>query len=103
ADGRYVAFVSRASNLVPGDTNLKDDIFVHDCLTGLTTRASVDSPGAQWDLISDHPSISGDGRYVAFDAAPYLFDSYTVYVRDLVGGSTAVASLDANGNPANNF
>lgn len=45
ADGRYVAFMSVASNLVPGDTNGKQDIFVHDRETGQTERVSVDSSG----------------------------------------------------------
>src|SRR5262249_6559277 len=41
-DGRYVAFVSGASNLVPDDTNGATDIFVHDRLTGITERVSID-------------------------------------------------------------
>ena len=66
ADGRYVTFVSYASNLVPGDSNGRDDIFVHDIQTGLTLRASVDSSGMEANDWSSMPSISGDGRYVAF-------------------------------------
>ncbi|HEU5216602.1 MAG TPA: hypothetical protein VFU30_13790 [Gaiellaceae bacterium] len=78
ADGRYVAFDSDASNLVPGDTNGVRDVFVHDLLTGQTTRVDVDSAGNQANEISDisirgggtfGPAISGDGRYVAFDSA----------------------------------
>jgi hypothetical protein len=46
-DGRYVAFLSWASNLVPGDTNGATDIFVHDRQTGQTTRVSIASDGAQ--------------------------------------------------------
>ena len=68
ADGRYVAFESTASNLVAGDTNSSMDIFVHDCLTGVTERASAASDGSQavgWNRI---PSISADGRYVAFSS-----------------------------------
>ena len=45
-DGRFVAFTSGADNLVSGDTNATDDIFVHDRQTGQTTRVSVDSSGA---------------------------------------------------------
>lgn len=66
ADGRYVAFKSLASDLVPGDTNGWEDVFVHDRLTGQTARLSVDSSGGQADSVSWAPSISGDGRFVAF-------------------------------------
>jgi Tol biopolymer transport system component len=66
ADGRYVAFESYASNLVPGDTNDSWDVFVHDRLTGQTTRVSVASDGTQGNGSSWWPSISAEGRYVAF-------------------------------------
>mgnify|MGYP003323742185 CR=1 FL=1 len=65
-DGRYVAFMSDADNLVPGDTNGTSDIFVHDRLTMETTRVSVDSAGVEGNSDSYDSSISGDGRYVAF-------------------------------------
>jgi Tol biopolymer transport system component len=68
ADGRYVAFSSLASNLVPGDTNGVPDVFVHDRLTGQTTRVSVASDGTQGNDHSGCPSISADGRYVAFES-----------------------------------
>jgi len=67
--GRYVAFTSFATNLVTGDTNGVADIFVHDGLSGTTTRVSVSSAGAQADGDSGRPSISSNGRYVAFDSA----------------------------------
>ena len=66
ADGRFVAFTSFASNIVPGDTNNTYDIFVRDTLTNTTNRVSVDSAGNQADRNSDNPSISADGRFVAF-------------------------------------
>ncbi len=66
ADGRYVAFYSYASNLVPGDTNGAGDIFVKDTLTGATARVSTDAAGGQGNVGSYNPSISADGRYVAF-------------------------------------
>ena len=66
AEGRYVALWSRASNLVPHDTNNADDIFVHDCKTGQTERVSVSTSGAQADGASALPSISADGRFVVF-------------------------------------
>ena len=66
ADGRYVAFESEATNLVSGDTNGEQDIFVHDRQTGVTMRVSVASDGTQTYAFSSDPSISADGRYVAF-------------------------------------
>ncbi len=68
ADGRYVAFESWARNLVIGDTNNKEDIFVHDRSTGATTRVSVASDGTQGNDESDVPFISADGRYVVFSS-----------------------------------
>ena len=65
-DGRYVAFVSRASNLVLNDTNGMADVFVYDRETGSTERVSIRSNGDQAKGASDEPAISGDGRYVAF-------------------------------------
>lgn len=66
ADGRFVAFVSRASNLAPGDTNGVADIFLHDRLTVETTRVSVATDGTQADQRSRNPVLSADGRFVAF-------------------------------------
>ncbi len=68
-DGRFVAFASLADNLVSGDTNTAQDVFVHDRLastTGRTTRVSRHTLGNQAVGPSDGPSISGDGRFVAF-------------------------------------
>jgi Ca2+-binding RTX toxin-like protein len=67
ADGRHVAFISDASNLVLGDTNVRTDVFVHDRQTGETRRVSVDSAGGQANGDSFYSlSISADGRHVAF-------------------------------------
>jgi Tol biopolymer transport system component len=69
ADGRFVAFESRATNLVPDDTNGQTDVFLHDRLTGVTTRCNVTSSGDQCFGDNKHggfPSISGDGRFVSF-------------------------------------
>ena len=66
ADGRFVAFYSGASNLVPGDTNGWEDAFVHDRQTGITERVSVASDGTQGNSWSKSPAISADGRIVAF-------------------------------------
>ena len=64
--GRFIAFVSWASNLVPGDTNDTYDIFVHDRQTGTTERVSVSSGSAQGNSNSIDPAISAGGRFVAF-------------------------------------
>ena len=63
SDGRFVAFESTAPNLVPGDTNGVDDVFVHDRTTGETSRVSVATGGAQVTGRSLGASISDDGRH----------------------------------------
>jgi hypothetical protein len=65
-DGRFVAFDSWSSNLVPGDTNNRTDVFVRDRVSGMTWRVSVDSLGNQGNDESQFPAISCNGRYVAF-------------------------------------
>lgn len=89
ADGRFVAFQSRASNLVAGDTNNTTDIFVHDLTKGKTFRVSVNSSGAQGNRWSDTPSISADGRYVSFrSGADNLVPGDTNNVCDMGGDPT---------------
>ncbi len=67
ADGRYIVFASDASNLVTGDTNLQQDIFIHDRETRTTTRVSVSSSGGQgFGASSFYPAISANGKFVAF-------------------------------------
>jgi Tol biopolymer transport system component len=66
ADGRYVAFLSWASNLVPGDVNDAEDAFVHDRRTGRTVQVSVSSRGVPGDDETFEPAMSADGRTVAF-------------------------------------
>jgi Tol biopolymer transport system component len=70
ADGRYVAFASAASNLVANDTNLWGDIFVRDRQLGVTERVSLATGGAEANGFCSRPSISADGRYVAFHRPP---------------------------------
>jgi Tol biopolymer transport system component len=106
-DGRYVAFFSISSNLVPDDTNNKIDVFVHDRQTGITRRVSVASDGVQGDQNSGFPSISADGRYVAFDSfASSLVpgdtnDTRDVFVHDQVTGTTTRVSVASNGTQGN--
>ena len=66
SSGRYVAFESDASDLVPDDGNGATDVFVRDLVEGVTARASVDTAGGDSDSFSFSPSISSSGRYVAF-------------------------------------
>ncbi len=103
ADGRFVAFESLAANLVPGDTNGALDVFVHDRQTGMTTRVSVDSAGAQGTRASYAPVISGDGQIVAFHSeAPALVPGDTngaadVFVHDRATGQTTRVSVSSAG------
>jgi archaellum component FlaF (FlaF/FlaG flagellin family) len=100
ADGRFVAFSSLASNLAPGDTNTTYDIFVRDTLTNTTTRVSVDSAGNPGNLDSKFPSISADGRFVAFTSGGfYRNSSRDVFVRDTLTNTTTNVSADSAGNP----
>lgn len=69
ADGVIVAFDSRASTLVPGDTNLTTDVFVHDSKTGATERVSLSSSGDEGNDVSTRPGIDAAGNLVVFDSA----------------------------------
>jgi Tol biopolymer transport system component len=107
ADGRYVAFVSNARNLVAGDTNARGDVFVRDLQTNDTTRISVDSSGKQGNSNSGYPSISADGRYVAFESrADNLVADDTnrvldVFARNLQTNTTTRVSLASDGTQGN--
>jgi Tol biopolymer transport system component len=102
-DGRYVAFESAASGLVPGDGNGLLDVFVRDLQANTTTRVSVDTAGGDPDSRSFQPSISDDGRHVAFistatDLVPDDFAIWDVFVRDLQANTTTAVSVDPDGN-----
>jgi Tol biopolymer transport system component len=103
ADGRYVAFLSDASNLIAGDTNHVRDIFVRDLVAGTTERVSVASDGTPQNSDAAYPSISADGSRVAFASfATNLVpndvnDMFDVFVRDRVAGTTVIASVANNG------
>ena len=108
-DGRYVAFESSASNLVADDTNDAQDVFVHDRLTGVTTRVSVASDGTAANDTPFFPSMSADGRYIAFVSwASNLVNEDTngipdVFVHDRQTGITTRASVASDGTAANSF
>jgi hypothetical protein len=84
ADGRFVAFASTASNLVPNDTNNASDIFVYDRLHGTIERVSVRSDGGQANFGSFAPAISADGNVVVFYSfATNLYANDTNNVADI--------------------
>lgn len=107
ANGRYVVFQSAASNLVPGDTNACADIFVRDMVTGTTTRVSVASDGTEANGHSHNPSVSSDGRYIAFSSDATNLDGgdgngvRDVFLHDTVTGSTSLVSIDSLGGLGN--
>ncbi len=104
--GRYVAFWSAASNLVPGDTNGASDLFVRDRKTGTTVRASLGPDGAQANAESYEALISRDGRFVVFTSrATNLVPNVSgpdsqIFRRDLLEGKTALVTVAADGGPA---
>jgi len=107
ADGRFVAFASSASNLVPNDTNAAIDVFVHDVQAGTTSRMSVDAQGNEGSGQSLYPDISADGRLVAFpSAAPNLVPgdnngAFDIFVHDLVLGTNERVSISSDGAQGN--
>lgn len=120
-DGQMVAFASAASNLVPGDTNLADDVFVRDRRARITHRVSVNSIGGEANDDSGAPSLSDDGRVVAFTSnastlasfmpgtqslPQFIFNRFNmgdenfvsdVFVHDLVSGHTELVSVSTDG------
>lgn len=106
--GRYVAFVSLASNLVPSDTNLVADIFVRDRKVGSTERVSVGPQGEEALGVfgSYFPSISADGRYISFtsDASNLVDDDtnnyWDVFVYDRQEKETSRVSVSSEGTQA---
>ncbi len=103
-DGRYIAFTSYASDLVVGDSNGTQDVFLRDLLTGTTVLVSMGAGGAgSGNDASFLPALSADGRYVAFQSlasdlvAGDANGMSDVFVRDVVAGSTTLASVNASG------
>jgi Tol biopolymer transport system component len=106
ADGRYVAFLSPATNLVPGDTNGFMDVFVRDRYTGTTERVSVDSSGTQANNFSSFCEISADGRFVCFASpasnlvAGDTNSAWDIFVHDRLSGTTERVSVGSGGTQA---
>src|SRR4051812_32061569 len=108
AAGRNVAFESDADNLVADDTNALVDVFVRDRQNGTTKLVSLDSSGGQATFGALDPSISGDGRFVAFRSASAMVPGDTnltsdVFVRDLANDTTVQASVNGSGTGGNNY
>jgi len=115
ADGRFVVFQSDADNLVPSDINAAgspvpdfgQDVFVKDLQTGAITRISTDALGGQANGFSGTPSMSADGRFIAFESSannlgggtnPFVVD---VFVKDMQTGAITLVSSTGLGE-ANN-
>jgi Tol biopolymer transport system component len=107
-DGRFVAFASDADNLVRFDRGQRD-VFVHDRQAGETRMVSVDSLGEHGNLQSGGPSISADGRWIAFHssatnlAADDVNRVDDVFLYDSETYSTSRVSRATNGEPADSF
>jgi Tol biopolymer transport system component len=107
--GEFVVFASQATNLAGGDTNSFEDIFFHDMQTGETSRISINNSGTQGNGLSEKPSISADGRFVAFcSVATNLVNGDTnqredVFVRDRQTNSTVLVSAKSDGTLGNGF
>ncbi|MCC7204319.1 MAG: PD40 domain-containing protein [Phycisphaeraceae bacterium] len=107
ADGRFVAFESLADNLVTGDGNFESDVFVLDRVNGALTRVSVASGGDEAGGSSSAPSISDDGRLVAFESQATNLgpagDTYfsDIFVHDRQTGQITRLSQDPDGSNAN--
>lgn len=105
-DGRYVAFITGARNLWPGDdSGTSDDIFVKDLVTGSVECASVDLGGSAGGGCADKPQLSSDGRHVFFASgaddlvAHDLNREVDLFARDLAAGTTRAVAIDCTGAP----
>lgn len=107
ADGRFVAFVSTAVNLVDGDGNLAQDVFVHDTKTGVTARVNVGPGGTEADNYTGLAQISASGRFVVFASSAANLDPADdngkgdVFVHDRKKGVTTRESVSASGGSSN--
>lgn len=103
ADGRFVVFASLASDLVNDDDNGVEDVFVRDQLSGAVRRVSITADGIPGNGPSRLPSISANGRYVAFQSEASNFfpgdgSDKDVFVKDLYSGTLVRATTLANGS-----
>jgi Tol biopolymer transport system component len=104
-DGGFVAFESQATNLVAGDTNGSSDVFLYDVEEGTTVLVSAGREGGSAHGWSAAPSISADGRYVAFQSDAWDLQptqntfGVQVFVYDRVTGAVSIVSVDDWGTP----
>lgn len=107
ADGRYVVFASGATNLVTNDTNGWNDIFLRDRLLDTTVRINLGSGGVEANQDSGHPTISCDGRYIAYESAATNLVStanngvYYIFAYDTLAHTTVQASKTTGGVQGN--
>lgn len=109
ADGRFVAFMSWASNLHVLDTNGTADVYCHDRQSGKTYLVSATPTGSGGDDISNDPEITADGRFVVFTSqasdlvAGDTNNTIDVFRHDLLLGVTDLVTVDAGGNQASTY
>lgn len=107
ADGRYTVFASDATDLVTGDSNGKRDVFIYDNLNSTVRRLNLSQQGAEGNAASNNPSISGNGRYVAFssDATNLILgdvNGFTdIFIVDTLTGAISLQSISTAGAQAN--
>ena len=109
-DGRFVAYDAFSDGIVADDTNGTNDVFVFDRTDRSTRRASLGTGGVQGDRSSFAPSISSDGRFVAFESTATNFAPDTtdangtqdIFVRDLQLDRTTLVSVSVTGTTPNN-
>ncbi|MEX2193642.1 MAG: hypothetical protein WD844_00010 [Thermoleophilaceae bacterium] len=104
ADGRFVVFASGSTNLVRGDTNGVDDVFIRDLREGITRRVSLHGRRGQPNGRSGTPAISPDGRFVSFESEATDLDGHDenevadVFLRDVSAGVTARVTESTDGD-----
>ena len=102
-----MAFYSDAINLVDNDLNSARDVFIHDIVSGQTIRVSVSSEGTEGNGFSWAPSISDDGRYIAFtsESSTLVDDDINnmddIFVHDRITLQTKIVSISSTGVQAN--
>lgn len=103
SNGRYLAFRSGATNLVPGDTNGFDDVFVKDLATGEIELVSTNAMGEQGNTHSSSTAISPDGTLVLFESqatnlVPGSSTNHNVFLKNLITGAIELISVDSDEN-----
>jgi LPXTG-site transpeptidase (sortase) family protein len=117
-DGRFIAFNSPADNIVPDDSHVGDDVYLHDQITGLTNLISVSSSGEQGNAGGHNPTVSGDGIFIAFESMSTnivpgaggmyfpggpttLSPKYDIFIHNRISGTTETVSVSTNGIQGN--